>query len=128
MSPSRQVLSAVLKHSVSGPYFICLCLALSTVPASAYRPFDGTDAAVAEQGKIEIEMQPMGFFRDLSGTALIAPAARLNFSLSQTWEAVLEGVIESPLSPPEPSSLRAAGAFLKGVLREGSLQDKDGLS
>jgi len=28
------------------------------VPASAYRPFDGTDAAVADKGKMEIEMQP----------------------------------------------------------------------
>jgi len=107
---------------------ICFCLTAALTPASAYRPFDGTDAAVAEKGKIEIEMQPAGLFKDASGTSLIAPAARFNFSLTKTWEAVVEGVIDTPLSPAGPSTLRAAGAFLKGVLREGSLQDKTGLS
>jgi len=98
------------------------------MPASAYRPFDGTDAAVAEKGKMEIEMQPAGIFRDVSGTTLIAPAARFNYGLTETWEAVLEGQIEHPLSPSGPSSVTAAGAFLKGVLREGSLQEKSGVS
>ena len=31
--------------------------------AFAYRPFDGTDAAVAEPGEMEIEFQPAGLFR-----------------------------------------------------------------
>jgi hypothetical protein len=96
--------------------------------ALAYRPFEGTDAAVAEKGKMEIEMQPAGAFRDASGTTLVAPAARFNYGLTETWEAVLEGQVETPLSPSGPSTLRAAGAFLKGVLREGSLQDKSGIS
>ena len=98
------------------------------VPASAYRPFDGTDAAVADKGKMEIEMQPAGILKDASGTTLIAPATRFNFGLTETWEAVLEGQIQSPLSPSGPSTLTAAGAFLKGVLREGSLQNKSGIS
>jgi hypothetical protein len=29
-------------------------------PAAAYRPFDGTDAAVADVGEVEIEFQPTG--------------------------------------------------------------------
>ena len=29
-------------------------------PAFAYRPFDGTDAAVTEPGKAEVELQPAG--------------------------------------------------------------------
>jgi len=98
------------------------------VPASAYRPFDGTDAAVADKGKMEIEMQPAGILKDASGTMLIAPATRFNYGLTETWEAVLEGQLESPLSPSGPSTLTAAGAFLKGVLREGSLQNKSGVS
>jgi len=98
------------------------------VPASAYRPFDGTDAAVADKGKMEIEMQPAGILKDASGTTLIAPATRFNYGLTETWEAVLEGQIQSPLSPSGPSTLTAAGAFLKGVLREGSLQNKSGIS
>jgi len=96
--------------------------------ASAYRPFDGTDAAVAEKDKVEIELQPAGILKDASGKTLIAPAARFNYGLTEAWEAVLEGQFENPLSPSGPASLRAAGAFLKGVLREGSLQNKTGPS
>jgi hypothetical protein len=36
-----------------------LLLGLSS-EASAYRPFDGTDAAVADPGEIEVELQPAG--------------------------------------------------------------------
>jgi hypothetical protein len=110
------------------PSLVCVCLLISLVPASAYRPFDGTDAAVADKDKMEIELQPAGLFKDASGKTLIAPAARFNYGYMENWEAVLEGQFENPLSPSGPASLRAAGAFLKGVLREGSLQDKTGPS
>jgi hypothetical protein len=96
--------------------------------AFAYRPFDGTDAAVAAKGEVEIELQPAGRLRDESGTSLIAPATVFNYGLSENWEAVLEGQGQTPLSPPGPTSLTAAGAFLKHVLIPGSLQDKTGPS
>jgi hypothetical protein len=115
-------------NSLARPCLICLCLSAGATPAWAYRPFDGTDAAVADQGKMEIELQPAGRLRDSSGTSLIGPAARFNYGLSDTWEAVLEGQIETPLSPTGPSNLTAVGAFLKSVLRPGSLQDKTGPS
>jgi hypothetical protein len=95
-------------------------------PARAYRPFDGTDAAVAAKGEMEIELQPAGRLRDESGTSLIAPATVINYGLSEDWEAVLEGQGQTPLSPMGPTSLTAAGAFLKHVLVPGSLQNKDG--
>lgn len=97
-------------------------------PASAYRPFDGTDAAVAKKGEMEIELQPAGRLRDESGTSLIAPAWVINYGLSENWEAVLEGQGQTPLSPSGPTSLAAAGAFLKHVVVPGSLQDKSGPS
>src|SRR6266700_3514030 len=128
MCEIRPISASALANTVARPCLVCLCLAAGAMPASAYRPFDGTDAAVADKGKVEIEMQPAGLFRDASGTVLIAPAARFNYGLTETWEAVLEGQIETPISPSGPSSVTAAGAFLKGVLREGSLQDKTGLS
>src|SRR5438105_9692275 len=129
MAKSRQISrTSTLAHTIAGASLICFGLTGAATRALAYRPFDGTDAAVAEKGKIEIEMQPAGILKDASGTSLIAPAARFNFGLTKTWEAVLEGVIETPLSPSGPSTLTAAGAFLKGVLREGSLQDKTGPS
>jgi hypothetical protein len=104
-------------------------LVAAVTPAFAYRPFDGTDAAVADPGQMEVEFQPAGSLHDETGTALIAPATRLNFGVIEGWEAVLEGLRQMPLSPDAgPSSLSAAGAFLKGVIRPGVLQDKTGPS
>ena len=128
MSEIRSVSRSALTYAVACPCLVFLSLVAELVPAAAYRPFDGTDAAVADKGKLEIEMQPAGARKDESGTTLIAPATRFNYGFTDNWEAVLEGQLETPLSPSGPSSLRAAGAFLKGVLREGSLQDKTGPS
>jgi hypothetical protein len=107
---------------------IAVSLAVWFHPARAYRPFDGTDAAVAAKGEMEIELQPAGRLRDESGTSLIAPATVINYGLTEDWEAVLEGIGQTPLSPPGPTNLTGAGAFLKHVLVPGSLQDKTGPS
>jgi hypothetical protein len=107
---------------------IALSLTAWSAPASAYRPFDGTDAAVAAPGEVEIELQPAGRLRDSAATSLIAPATVINYGLSEGWEAVLEGQGQTPLSPSGPTSLTAAGAFLKHILQPGSLQDKTGPS
>src|SRR5882757_4008533 len=103
-------------------------VAVCSSPALAYRPFDGTDAAVAAPGEVEIELQPAGRLRDQGTTTLVAPATVFNFGLSEGWEAVFEGQGQTPLSPQGPTSLTAAGAFLKHVLQPGSLQDKSGPS
>ena len=107
---------------------IALSVAAWSAPASAYRPFDGTDAAVAAPGEIEIEFQPAGRLREEGATTLIAPATVINYGLSEGWEAVLQGQGQTPLSPSGPTSLTSAGAFLKHVLQPGSLQDKSGPS
>jgi hypothetical protein len=126
-------MSAILGEERSPRSRTLACIALActgwlvtAAPAWAYRPFDGTDAAVAEEGKLEIELQPAGSLHDDSGTRLLAPVTRFNYGLTEGWEAVLEGQVEHPLAPSGPSSLTAAGAFLKTVLRPGSLQDKPG--
>jgi len=36
---------------------------LCPLSARAYRPFDGTDAAVADKGEVEIELGPVGFVK-----------------------------------------------------------------
>ena len=97
-------------------------------PALAYRPFDGTDAAVAEPGEMEIELQPAGALRESSQTTLIAPATVINYGFAKNWEAILQGQVETPLTAGGPSSLTQAGAFLKHVIVPGSLQDKPGPS
>ncbi len=107
---------------------IALCLTALSGSASAYRPFDGTDAAVAAPGEVEIELQPAGRLRENGSTTLVAPATVINYGLSEGWESVFEGQGQTPLSPSGPTSLTAAGAFLKHVLQPGSLQDKTGPS
>jgi hypothetical protein len=128
MSRLNTISVSALKHIRGRPGLVCVCLLMGLGPASAYRPFDGTDAAVVDKDKFEVEFQPAGLLKDASGKSLIGPAARFNYGYKENWEAVLEGQIENPLSPSGPANLRDAGAFLKGVLREGSLQDKTGPS
>jgi hypothetical protein len=96
--------------------------------AFAYRPFDGTDAAVADPGELEIELQPAGVLRTDAQKTLVAPATVINYGLPNDWEAVLEGRLQTPLSPPGTSVLTDSAASLKHVLRPGSLQDQPGPS
>ena len=104
------------------------CLALWPSLALAYRPFDGTDAAVADPGELEIEFQPAGARRTDDQKTLIAPATVINYGFAKHWELVLESQLETPLSPGGVSNLTSSGAFLKHVLRPGALQDQAGPS
>jgi len=97
-------------------------------PAFAYRPFDGTDAAVANLNEVEIEFQPLGWQRDDQQKTLIMPGVRYNWGFAGRWEFVAEGQFERPLSPSGPSSFSATGMFLKYVVKPGVLQDQPGLS
>jgi hypothetical protein len=96
----------------------------------AYRPFDSTDAAVADVGQLEVEFGPVQFRRSNEEQTVIAPAYVLNFGFAKDWELVLEGRREHSLPPAEDTRSRFVGdaLFLKGVLREGTLQDKPGPS
>jgi len=95
----------------------------------AYRPFDGTDAAVAETGEIEIELGPVEYLRVGAERSLLAPDLRINYGFIPGWEAALEGKLTHGLTTGVPgSSLVESQALLKGVLREGSLQEKPGPS
>jgi hypothetical protein len=96
--------------------------------AQGYRPFDGTDAAVADVGEVEIELQPAGLARSPGQKTLIAPAVVYNYGFIKDWELVLESQLETPLSPSGASVLTESGVFLKHVLRRGTLQDQAGPS
>jgi hypothetical protein len=97
--------------------------------ALAYRPFDGTDAAIAEPGQVEIELGPAQYLQEGSESALVAPTVVLNYGLSERWELVLQGeAVHSLMEESRKTSLLGNGLFLKGVLREGSLQGKAGPS
>lgn len=97
--------------------------------ASAYRPFDGTDAAVADFRETEIEFGPVQFRHDDTGNTLILPAVVYNYGFAKNWELVIEGRGEHPLSGEDTGSRFVDDAIsLKGVLREGVLQGKTGAS
>ncbi len=99
--------------------------------ASAYRPFDGTDAAVAAKGEVEAELGPLGYVVAGDDRTLVAPSVVLNWGLAQRWEAVLEGrhfvrlgsAIHEPRLRVEDTALS-----VKHVLREGGLQERAGAS
>ena len=95
----------------------------------AYRPFDGTDAAIAEPGQVEIELGPAQYLEIASDRMLVAPTVVLNYGLSERWELVLQGeAVHSLMQDSPKTSLVGNGLFLKSVLREGSLQGKPGPS
>src|SRR5262252_6056282 len=97
--------------------------------AVAYRPFDGTDAAVAETGEIEVELDPVEYLRAGAERALLAPDLRINYGFIPRSEAALEGKLTHGLTAGVPgTSLVESDVLLKGVLREGSLQEKPGPS
>src|SRR6202047_4498998 len=68
-----------------------LLLACWCSTAQAYRPFDGTDAAVAETGELEIEFGALEYLREAAERALFAPNLRINYGFTPGGEAVLEG-------------------------------------
>jgi hypothetical protein len=103
---------------------ICCC-----GTAQAFRPFDGTDAAVADPGDVEVELGPAEYLREGSERVLFAPDLRLNFEFARDWEAAIEGDLAHALAGGMTgTSLVGNTASLKGVLREGSLQEKPGPS
>jgi hypothetical protein len=115
------------RRAVAG--LISILLVGGASQAFAYRPFDGTDAAVVEPGHLEIELGPAEFLWEGSERTLFAPNLRLNYGFTERWEFTLEGLAAYGLSPgSKRTSLVGNEALLKGVLREGSLQDKSGPS
>jgi hypothetical protein len=123
----------MLNYSMNRVFFFFLgfvFLLSGSQHAFAYRPFDSTDAAVADLGELEIEFGPAGYRRNGSERTLIAPAYVFNYGFANNWELVLEGQGEHPLAPAEDTRSRLVGnaLFLKGVLQEGVLQGKSGPS
>src|SRR5216684_2041490 len=71
---------------------LAMALLLTWAPrAEAYRPFDSTDASVAEAGKLELELGPLGYLTEGREHFLVVPALIANLGLSRRWELVLQG-------------------------------------
>jgi hypothetical protein len=106
---------------------LILCVA---TPTYAFRPFDSTDAAVAEGGRCEIELGPVGYRSEADSRVLVVPAVILNFGISNRWEVVIEGKNTWPLGVGAPGglTLQDNAASVKGILRRGVLQGRAGPS
>jgi hypothetical protein len=103
---------------------LCLCVR----PVAAYRPFDGTDAAVADVNEIEVELQPFGYERIGAQATAIAPFVVFNYGFAERWEVVLQTSMLSPIAGGGEVGIAANGAFLKYVIQPGVLQGQSGVS
>lgn len=108
-----------------------LLFVITARTATAYRPFDSTDADVADAGKIELELGPVGYLRMGETHGVFAPSVVLNWGFLPRWEFVLQGrnliLLDGPPDEASPKLIET-GIFVKGVLRPGSLQEGTGLS
>src|SRR5262249_10468571 len=94
--------------------------------ALAYRPFVATDAAVADIKEMEIELGYFNWERHKGNTTFIIPKAVLNYGLIHNLELVGEFAVEEPRHGS--ARLVDSALSLKAVLKEGVLQEKDGVS
>jgi hypothetical protein len=103
--------------------------ALSPSRALAYRPFDLTDAEVAPAREVELELGPFAAVHTAGDTSL-APGFVLNYGLTRRVELVAEdhNRLAAGASETSPPSQTAAAILVKGILREGALQEQTGPS
>jgi hypothetical protein len=100
--------------------------------AEAYRPFDGTDADVAEAGVFELELGPVQYLRLGRRNYLIAPDLVLNLGIFEGTELVVDADEFVALGPVDSDvsrvSLLGDDVLVKHVFRDGTLQRKTGVS
>lgn len=105
-----------------------LVLALFTVvsgappAAHADRPFDGTDAAVAETGQVELELGPLQGEHE-AGRTTYTPNAVVHAGIAHNFELVVD--LDSIFLA---DSVLASDLLVKHVLRRGGLQGGTGPS
>ena len=105
---------------------IVLLLVFSESVAWGYRPFVATDAAVADVKEMEIELGYFNWERNKGNTTFIIPHAVFNYGLIHNLELVGEFAVEEPRHGS--ARLVDNALSLKVVLKEGFLQEKDGVS
>ncbi len=118
----------------TGALVAAAAAALVPARAAAYRPFDGTNADVAELGSFELELGPAHWYYQSGpgqGHYLIAPSTVWNLGVLAGTELVFsfeDFVALGPLDGRPAFAVRGPSLVVKHVLREGSLQGKSGLS
>jgi hypothetical protein len=108
---------------------IALVLLAGPHAALAYRPFDSTDAAVADPGVIEIELGPVAYTDLRHASITEAPVVTVNSGLADGWEAVIDAARAITRSPGEHDiEAVEAALLLKRIVRDGVLQEHAGWS
>ena len=79
---------------------------------------------MADPREVEIELGYFNLERTRQENTITTPSVVLNYGFAKNWEAVGEFRVEAS---PE-LEITDPGLFLKGVLREGVLQEKEGVS
>ncbi len=119
--------SSIIFHSTLT--IILISFILCVPDAFAYRPFIFTDAAVASVREWEIELGLFSMSRDRGRSEVFVPSLRFNYGIWKNWEIVGEFDLQVYKEGIERNSeLTGPALFLKGVLREGILQDQEGSS
>lgn len=111
--------------SVGTRILLLLLLLLPASRAWGYRPFVSTDAAVAEPQEMEVELGYFNLERTNRENTFIVPKIILNYGLVKNLEIVGEFEVAKP--PEGKLQLVDPGLFLKAVLKEGVLQEKEGI-
>lgn len=111
-----------LRHLLT--FAVGVCVLAWSSSAFGYRPFVSTDAAVADPREIEIELGYFTLERTKDESTFIIPRTVLNYGLFKSWEVVAEFAIQR--APDAGLDIIDPAISLKGVLKEGVLQDKDG--
>ena len=100
-------------------------------PAWAYRPFDFTDADVAEARTLEIAVAPAEYLEHGEVRSMHLPNLSLTFGLGGGYEFGVEGInsvfLKTDDTQPQSSFFEWAAA-IKRLLRRGNLQDVAGPS
>lgn len=119
------------ESSTGAGLFVLAAVALWSSDAHAYRPFDGTDADVADVGEFELELGPAHLYREGEHHYLIAPATVLNLGVVPNVELVADfrGFVGFE-QVADQSRVRVldTDVLLKWILRRGVIQGESGLS
>lgn len=102
-----------------------LVLLILPFPTWGYRPFVSTDAAVADPKEMEVELGYFNLEQADGENTFVIPKLVLNYGIIKDLEVVGEFEVEKP--PDEDVQLVEPGLFLKAVLKEGILQERQGI-
>ncbi len=101
--------------------------------ALAYRPFDGTDADIASQGEVEVEVGPAGYLKEGHEHLLVTPRYVLNYGFAPDAELVVDGrglvSLDQPIRAGDGRfTLDDTDVLVKSIVRRGVMQGATGPS